>query len=375
MTANDTLTQWIDRTRRMAEYRDEAFDFLRRASAAGLTAAEDDVELVCRLWATADERDVLICEALTKFDEALFDTPGELEITRGAEPRPTLNNPNGDDRLLYVCAWTLSRQDGRAVSVALAADRLTGRLSFEVVDALGIAAPIPYPDDQDADGLLRSAFKRVLHDARTAPNLIQSAWTVPLRRTAQAAKGSKPRPALAPKPPIWRADVTIPNRVVVTGVGAISPVGLDADATWKSLLAGKSGVDEITSFDSGGYGTTIAAEVKGFDANGLLGRKEARRMDRFVQLGASAALDAVEDAGVSITDDNRTRVSVMMASGIGGIITLESQIGVLDRRGPPPRVAVPSADDAAGYGVRADLHAAGREGPELQHGLRLLQRG
>ena len=158
MTANDTLTQWIDRTRRMAEYRDEAFDFLRRASAAGLTAAEDDVELVCRLWATADERDVLICEALTKFDEALFNAPGELEITRGAEPRPT---PNDEDRLLYVCAWTLSRQDGRAVSVALTADRLTGRLSFEVVDPAGAAAPIPYPDDQDANGLyeaLSSAF-------------------------------------------------------------------------------------------------------------------------------------------------------------------------------------------------------------------------
>ena len=146
----------------MAEYRDEAFDFLRRASAAGLPAAEDDVELVCRLWATADERDVLICEALTKFDEALFDTPGELEITRGAEPRPT---PNDDDRLLYICAWTLSRQDageyGSAVSVALAADRLAGRLSFEVLDPLGIATPIPPPDDQDAEGLyeaLSSAF-------------------------------------------------------------------------------------------------------------------------------------------------------------------------------------------------------------------------
>ena len=165
MTNNDSLTQWIDRTRRMAEYRDDAFDFLRRASAAGLTAAEDDVELVCRLWATADERDVLICEALTKFDEALFNAPGELEITRGAEPRPTPNNPNGDDRLLYVCAWTLSRPSEaeyrRAVSVALTADRLTGRLSFEVVDPAGAAAPIPYPDDQDANGLyeaLSSAF-------------------------------------------------------------------------------------------------------------------------------------------------------------------------------------------------------------------------
>ena len=128
--------------------------------------------------------------------------------------------------------------------------------------------------------------------------------------------------------------MTIPNRVVVTGVGVVSPVGLDADSTWNNLLAGKSGVDQITAFDADGYGTTIAAEVKSFDADGLLGRKEARRMDRFVQLGAGAALEAVEDAGIAVTDENRTRVSVMVASGIGGIITLESQIGVLDRRGP-----------------------------------------
>ena len=166
MTANDSLDRWIDRTRRMAEYGDEAFDFLRRASAAGLPAVESDVELVCRLWATADERDVLICDALTKFDEALFDSPGALDITRGAEPRPSQNDEN---RLLYVCAWTLSRpiddansDDGaRAVSVVLSADRLAGGLSFEVVDPLGMATPVPYPDDDDADSLyaaLSSAF-------------------------------------------------------------------------------------------------------------------------------------------------------------------------------------------------------------------------
>ena len=168
MTTNDSLDNWIDRTRRMAEYRDEAFDFLRRASAAGLPAVESDVELVCRLWATADERDVLICDALTKFDEALFDSPGELEITRGAEPRPSLNAPDvpgGDDRLLYVCAWTLSRPDddgnGRAVSVVLAADRLAGGLSFEVLGPTGVAEPVRYLDDDNAESLyeaLSSAF-------------------------------------------------------------------------------------------------------------------------------------------------------------------------------------------------------------------------
>ena len=126
----------------------------------------------------------------------------------------------------------------------------------------------------------------------------------------------------------------IPTRVVVTGVGAVSPLGLDATSTWKALLAGRSGVGPITAFDAEGYGTTIAAEVKEFDPEGLVGRKQARRMDRFVQLGAAAALEAVEAAEVSINPENSDRVSVMIASGIGGIITLSDQVGVLGDRGP-----------------------------------------
>ena len=114
----------------------------------------------------------------------------------------------------------------------------------------------------------------------------------------------------------------------------MSPLGLDVNSTWKSLLAGQSGVAPITAFDTDGHGTTIAAEVKKFDPDGLVGRKQARRMDRFVQLGAAASLEAVESANVSITQDNQTRVSVMIASGIGGIITLSDQIGVLGNRGP-----------------------------------------
>ena len=148
MTANDNLTIWLDRARRMVEYRAEATGFLRRV-AETLPAHESDVESVCRLWATADERDVLICDALTKFDEALFDTRGELEITRGAEPRPATND---EERLFYICSWTLSRQDGHAVSVTLAADQLTGVMTFEVLDAAGFATPIPSPDE-DAESL------------------------------------------------------------------------------------------------------------------------------------------------------------------------------------------------------------------------------
>ena len=124
------------------------------------------------------------------------------------------------------------------------------------------------------------------------------------------------------------------NRVVITGIGMISPVGLDRQATWNSLLAGKSGIDHITAFDAEGFETTFAAEVKGFDPEAYLGRKQARRMDRFVQLGAAAALEAVEHADIQIGPENCERIGVMIASGIGGIISLSEQVGVLHTKGP-----------------------------------------
>ena len=124
------------------------------------------------------------------------------------------------------------------------------------------------------------------------------------------------------------------NRVVVTGIGIVSPLGLDRPSTWASLIAGESGVAPIAAFDPEGYQTTSAAEVKGFEPEGIVGRKQARRMDRFVQLAAVAALEAVEHSGITISPSNRDRVSVMIASGIGGIITLSNQVGVLNQRGP-----------------------------------------
>ena len=123
------------------------------------------------------------------------------------------------------------------------------------------------------------------------------------------------------------------NRVVVTGVGIVSPVGLTRETTWKNLLDGKSGIDHISAFEPDGLETTIAAEVDGFDPTDHVGRKEARRMDRFVQLGAAATMEAVEHAGLHINGSNSERVSVIVASGIGGIITLSEQIGVMDAKG------------------------------------------
>ena len=124
------------------------------------------------------------------------------------------------------------------------------------------------------------------------------------------------------------------GRVVVTGIGIVSPVGLDKRTTWENLLAGNSGIDRISSFDTEGFETSIAAEVDGFEPTDYVSRKEARRMDRFVQLAAAATLQAVDDAGLSVNGANGERVSVMIASGIGGIRTLSEQYGVMSDRGP-----------------------------------------
>ena len=124
------------------------------------------------------------------------------------------------------------------------------------------------------------------------------------------------------------------ERVFVTGYGAVSPVGLTSDKTWEGLCEGRSGVDSISSFDAEGFDTTFAAEVTDFDPEIYVGKKQARRMDRFVQFAAAASLEAIEKSALKITPENCEKVSVMIASGIGGIMTLSDQIGVLNKRGP-----------------------------------------
>ena len=123
------------------------------------------------------------------------------------------------------------------------------------------------------------------------------------------------------------------RRVVVTGIGLVSPVGLTREETWGSLLAGESGIDRISSFDAEELETTIAGEVKGFDPTSYVGRKEARRMDRFVQFAVAATLEAMEQASLKVNDGNSERVAVIISSGIGGIITLSEQSGVMDSLG------------------------------------------
>lgn len=113
----------------------------------------------------------------------------------------------------------------------------------------------------------------------------------------------------------------------------MSPVGLSAEESWQSVLAGKSGVAELTLFDATGFPVRIGAEVKGFDPHRYLDRKEARKMDRFTQFAVVAAQEAVEDAGLEATPENRDRIGVMIGSGIGGIATLEREIKVGTEKG------------------------------------------
>ena len=143
------------------------------------------------------------------------------------------------------------------------------------------------------------------------------------------------------------------KRIVVTGIGVISPVGVGKTNYWNSLVSGVSGVGRITHFDPTGFDVQIAAEVKGFDVTNWIDRKESRRMDRFVHFGVAAALDAIEDAGLKITPANAERVGVLVGSGIGGLQTLEDQVKVLIQNGPskisPFLIPMMIADMASGH--------------------------
>lgn len=124
------------------------------------------------------------------------------------------------------------------------------------------------------------------------------------------------------------------RRVVVTGLGVVSPLGIGADFFWKALVNGTSGVGRITRFDPTGHGCQIAAEVKGFDPLQWIDKKEVKKMDSFVQYALAAGLMAVEDAHLKVSDGRQERVGVLVGTGMGGIIMLVEQYQVLLEKGP-----------------------------------------
>jgi 3-oxoacyl-[acyl-carrier-protein] synthase II len=130
--------------------------------------------------------------------------------------------------------------------------------------------------------------------------------------------------------------LTRPNRrrVVVTGLGCISPVGNTVAASWDALLAGKSGIATITKFDASAFSTHFAGEVKGFNIEDYIPGKEARHMDTFIHYGMAAGMQAMQDSGLEVTETNAERIGVLVGSGIGGLPMIEQTHAELTSRGP-----------------------------------------
>jgi len=155
------------------------------------------------------------------------------------------------------------------------------------------------------------------------------------------------------------------NRVVVTGMGIICPLGLDVATTWEALIAGKSGIDYITRFDTTNFITKIAGEVKNFEPTDYISRKDARHMDRFAQMAVAASKQATDNAQLEISHDNQDDIGVLIGSGIGGITTLYEQIKVLEEQGPgriSPFLAAMMEGDMAPAQISITL---GAKGPNL----------
>jgi 3-oxoacyl-[acyl-carrier-protein] synthase II len=158
----------------------------------------------------------------------------------------------------------------------------------------------------------------------------------------------------------------VTRRIVVTGVGAVTPVGLDVATTWDALKSGRSGASRITRFDPSPYETQIAGELKGFDAGQYMDRKEIRRTDRFTHYAVAAATQALRDAKLESVSDGE-RIGVAIATGVGGLETLIDAILVMDRRGPsrlsPFVVPMLMANAASGH-ISMQF---GLRGPNLTH--------
>lgn len=124
------------------------------------------------------------------------------------------------------------------------------------------------------------------------------------------------------------------KRIVITGIGLVTPYGVGKDIFWEGLISGKNAIDYLTTVDTTDSPVKVGGEVKDFDPEGLLGKKEARKMDRFTQFAVVAGIEAIKDAGLNFDKVDRERVGVIVGSGIGGIHILEQQHSLLLERGP-----------------------------------------
>ncbi|HYM80267.1 MAG TPA: beta-ketoacyl-ACP synthase II [Candidatus Limnocylindria bacterium] len=178
------------------------------------------------------------------------------------------------------------------------------------------------------------------------------------------------------------------RRVFVTGVGVVSPLGNDTETCWAQMIAGKSGAGPITRFDATGFSTRFACEVKDFSIEGVIDRKDAKRMDRFVQFAVFAAHEAIRNAGLDLDTMDRERVGVVIGSGIGGMETFEEQHRNLVEKGPgrvsPFFIPMMIVDMAAGqvsiqFGLKgpnfATVSACASGAHAIGEALRLIRAG
>jgi len=124
------------------------------------------------------------------------------------------------------------------------------------------------------------------------------------------------------------------RRVVVTGLGAVTPVGSDVGSSWAALMAGKSGIDTISKFDPEGFACSVAGEVTDFSPENVIAPKELKKMDRFIQMGMVAGMEAIEDSGLEITEQNAEQIGVYVGAGIGGVESIEKTTTTFNEKGP-----------------------------------------
>ena len=178
------------------------------------------------------------------------------------------------------------------------------------------------------------------------------------------------------------------KKVVVTGIGLLTPIGLDRNSSWKSITTGKSGIKAISSFDTENFQTKIAAEINEFSPDEILGRKFASRLDRFAQFACVTAKEAIKDSGIHLDSVDLERFAVLIGSGIGGIKTLSDQFSVLNDRGPsrisPFLVPMMLSDMASGQvsmmlGTKgpnfSTVSACASAADSIGQGLHMIRRG
>ena len=162
------------------------------------------------------------------------------------------------------------------------------------------------------------------------------------------------------------------RRVVITGVGLVTPLGTGVDKTWEGLCAGRSGIGPITRFDTSEYGVKIAAEVKDFQVEDFIDKKVAKHLDLFVQYAVSAAKMALDDAAFAVTEENAARVGSITGCGLGGLPTIEKYHEIVLERGPK-RITpffIPMVIPNMGAGMISVIF--GTKGPNLSRGRRGL---